>query len=330
MKTNFTSKLMTALIGVSLLATTSCKKNSSGPEIDLAAPSAASFQELRKKTLEDMTQTQVFKAEDGINFTSAKGVEVKISPNCLVDENNNPVTGNVTISFIEIFDRGSMVLANKPVMGRNNNGDVSPLVTGGQYNIKIMQGNKEVKPGCSYNVSVPANNTGAIDTDMLLWRGTIDQEGNLVWDETGGNHGKEAGMNINTERATYAIWDNEFGWTNVDRFYSDARPKTQIKVTVPSAYNKDNAGIYLAYEGEPNVLAQLDTYDMQDHFFSEHYGFIPVGLTLHVIFMSENNGSVAYAIKKATIVANGTIAIGTEDIKTTSKSQLINMINALN
>ena len=78
------------------------------------------------------------------------------------------------------------------------------------------------------------------------------------------------------------------------------------------------------------MLAQLDTYDTEDKFFSEHYGFVPIGMTLHVIFVSESNGSVVYAIKQATIVANGTITISSDDLDTTTKNNLISLINALN
>src|SRR5690606_15987683 len=105
-----------------------------------------------------------------------------------------------------------------------------------------------------FTVSVPASNTGALDSEMKLWEGNIDEDGNLAWEEKNrdGAQGKEAGMGANTQTARYDIWDSEFGWANVDRFYNDPRPKTQIKVTVPSGYNNENSGVYLAYEGEPN------------------------------------------------------------------------------
>lgn len=329
MKTNFTSKLVALMISASLMAT-SCKNDA--VDLGLASPSSANFKEIRAKALEDLLQTKTFKAEDGLSFTSDKGVKVTINPNCLRDQSNNLVTGDVTLSFVEIFDRGNMILTNKPVMGKDGAGNLLPLVTGGQYNISLSKGNQTLKPGCIFTVSVPASNTGALDSEMKLWEGNIDEDGNLAWEEKNrdGAQGKEAGMGANTQTARYDIWDSEFGWANVDRFYNDPRPKTQIKVTVPSGYNNENSGVYLAYEGEPNVLAQLDTYDTQDHYFSEHYGFIPIGMNLHVVFVSESNGSVVYAIKKATIIENGVIVIHTGELQTGSKSSLVGLINALN
>ena len=325
MKTTTTFRLSALLLCATLLVT-ACKDNSAFDEI--AGPSIANFKDIRAKALSDLTQKKDFKIEDGITFTSAKGAKLQIQSNCLRQQDGSPATGNATLSFIEIYDRGNMVMANKPVMGINDSGKKEPLITGGQYNIRIMQGDKELKSGCMFTVSIPAANTGVLDPQMKLWNGTIDQDGNLAWDEAKGQ-GKEAGMNINTDMASYSIWGTEFGWTNVDRFASNPDPKTQIKVKVPTGYNKDNSAVYLAYQDQPNLLAQLDTYDKVDHFFSEHYGFVPVGMTLHVIFVSESNGAVAYSIKQVTIAANSVITISEQDLSTGTKTQVQEKINKL-
>lgn len=324
MKKTFTTKLF-AILCCTALFTFSCKND--GTDLRLAPASSAKFKELRAQALNDLVQTATFKAEDGIDFTSSKGAKVLINGGCLQDLDNNPITGDVTLSFVEIYDRGNMVATNKPVMGKDNDGNLLPLVTGGEYNIEIKQGNNVLQSGCFFNVTIPASNTGELDTDMILWKGTIDDDGNLVWEDAGERQGN---VNPDETATSYSIWEGDFGWTNVDRFYNDPRPKTQIKVSVPEGYNNENSGVFLAYEGEPNVLAQLDTYNTTEHYFSEHYGFVPVGMTLHVIFVSESNGHVVYAIKQATIAADSTIAIQDSDLNTTTKNNLINMINALN
>ena len=326
MKKTFTAGLL-AMICCATVLTTSCKDDKD--DLSFAPPSAAKFKELRQQALNDITQTATFAAEDGINFTSEKGAKIRINGGCLQDEDFNVVTGDVQLSFIEIYDRGTMVATNKPVMGRDGSGNKLPLVTGGEYNLTIEQNGKQLRSGCAFNVSIPAANTGGIDGDMILWNGVIDENGNLEF-EAVKETGQEAGLRVNQVAATYDIWSGEFGWTNVDRFYSDPRPKTQIKVHVPSAYNNENASVYLAYQGEPNVLAQLDTYDTVDRFFSEHYGFIPIGMTLHVIFVSESNDNFIYAIKRATIVENGAITIAESELQSTSQSNLKSIVSALN
>lgn len=331
MKTKLNTTLF-ALLACAALTFSSCKNETESVSL-LANPSTAGFHEIRKNALADITLTKSFKAEDGITFETSKGTKVKISPNCLRDNSNNVVTGDVNLSFVEMYDRGNMTLTNKPVMGRNNAGDLLPLITGGQFNIEVSKGNQKLKPGCPFYVHIPASLTGGIDNDMVLWKGNINEDENLVWDEINGEAGgqdKRAGMNVNSEAATYDIWSNEFGWTNVDRFAGMPDPKTQIKVTVPDGYNNTNAAVYLSYEGERNLLAQLDTYDNAAHYFSEHYGFLPVGMNVHVIFTSESNGSIVYAIKKVTIAANSTINFSSTDLHVTTKTNLVTMINNLN
>lgn len=331
MKTKLNSTLF-ALLACATLSFTSCKNETETVSL-IANPSAAGFQDIRKNALADITHTKSFKAEEGITFETDKGTTVQILANCLRDNSNNNVTGDVTLSFVEMYDRGNMTATNKPLMGRNGTGDLMPLVTGGQFNIEVTKGNQKLNAGCQFYVNIPAALTGGIDEDMKLWRGNIDEEGELTWDEVkrdAGGQGKEAGINVNTQAATYHVWASEFGWTNVDRFYNDSRPKTQIKVTVPTQYNMTNSAVYLSYEGERNVLARLDTYDSVEKFFSEHYGYIPVGLNVHVIFTSESNGSLVYAIKKVTIANDQIINISEDDLDITSKNNLVNMINNLN
>ncbi len=324
MKKTFTLKLF-AILCCAALFTFSCKNDPS--DLGLAPASPAKFKELRTQALKDLTQTASFKAEEGISFTSDKGTLLTIGPDCLRDDENNTVTGDVTLSFIEIYDRGNMVATNKPVMGKDGEGNLLPLVTGGQYNLEIKQDNKRLKSRCTFHVSIPTALTGGVDDEMILWKGEINEEGNLVWEDAGQRNGN---VGPDDKGTSYNVWEGEFGWTNVDRFYSDPRPKTQIKVTVPSGYSNENSGVFLAYEGEPNVLAQLDVYNTADNYFTEHYGFIPIGMNLHVIFVSESNGSVVYHIKKVTIAANATIAINSDDLNTTTKNNLVSMINALN
>ena len=331
MKTKLNSTVF-ALLACATLTFSSCKNESESISL-LANPSSIGFNEIRKNALADLVLTKSFKAEDGITFQTDKGTKVKISPNCLRDNSNNIATGDVNLSFVEMYDRGNMTVTNKPLMGRTGTGDLIPLVTGGQFNIEVRKGTQKLSPGCPFHVDIPAALTGGIDEDMKLWKGNIDEEGELAWDEVkrdAGGQGKEAGIIVNTTAATYQVWASEFGWANVDRFYSDPRPKTRIKVAVPSDYNMSNSVVYLSYEGERNVLARLDTYDSVEKFFSEHYGYIPVGLNLHVIFTSESNGSLVYAIKKVTIAADATINIEEDDLDVTSKNNLVNIINNLN
>lgn len=313
-----------------LLFAASCKKDIHDNGIRLALPKAENFQHLREQALAAITQTTTFDAEDGIEFISEKGAKLSIYGGCLTDLNGNAITGSVTLSYIEIYDRGNMVLTNKPLMGKDDNGNLLPLITGGEFNIEVWQGNNKLKTNCGYMLDIPADLTGGLDTDMIMWNGIINEEGNLVWEEAATENAEQGGIFANEESNTYNSWSDRFGWTNVDRFYNYNGAKTQIKVHVPSGYDNTNSAVYLAYEDQPGLLAQLDTYNHSEKLFSEHYGFVPVGLKVHVIFTSESNGHITYAIKEITIADNHIIQINNSDISITTPENLIDIINDFN
>lgn len=314
-----------------ILSVISCSKNNGEDVSRFALPNAANFKDLRAAALQDLVHIETFKAEDGIYFTSAKGARLRIWNNCLEDQAGSAAAGDVTLSFVEIYDRGNMVAANKPLMGINEDGKKEPLITGGQFNIEVKQDDKVLRSsGCYFTLEVPADNTGGLDSDMSYWKGSINANGDLEWEEDKGEEGRERPLNPNEQRATYDIFAQDFGWANVDRFMSYSGPKTQIKVTVPNGYNHTNSGVFLAYEDSPYTLAQLDSYDTAGKFFTEHYGFVPVGLNVHVIFTSESNGEIVYAIKQVTVANGSTVAISENELNTTTKNNLVNLINALN
>jgi hypothetical protein len=190
-----------------------------------------------------------------------------------------------------------MVLLNKPTMGRLPNGDLSTLLSGGEYYLKITKNGQDVTAPNGVYVILPGDNTGGVVFGMQLFDGLIVND-NLEWQlasdsvvtlpDSLGNPG------------TYQILDNSWGWTNVDIFYEDPRPKTVLQVKLPEGFNQTNSEVYLTYDGQPTALASLDTYT-ETGFFSEHYGLIPIDLNVHFIAVTLINGQLNYAITAATI-----------------------------
>lgn len=320
MKTNFKKIGQLFLLGI-LVA--SCSKNDDGDSPDYV-PSASAFAALREEALD--TQTFTFNAEDGATtFTTANGVQFTINGNCLT-QNGNPITGQVVVEYAELFNPGTMLVTNKPTMGRMPNGDMSLLISGGEFYINATKNGQQLTISCPMQVIIPANLTGGADTGMSLWDGTIDEDGNLEWDEQDRANGENG---VFVEGPNYYAYFSSFGWTNVDRFYSDPRPKTTILAEAPTGYNFENSAIYLHYDGEGSSLAKLDTFNPTTNQFSEHYGQIPVGLECHVIFVTEDNGQWRYAIKSVTIAANDVYVFTLAETTVGTEAQLIAAINAL-
>ncbi|MFY0712392.1 hypothetical protein J1D01_01835 [Seonamhaeicola sp. NFXS20] len=323
-----TLKNIFGLLLMTTLIFTSCTKSDDGENPIFEGPSQEEFNALFEDALNNNTQTFQFNAEDGwINLTSDNGVSIGINSSCLT-LNGNPVTGEVDLEYVELFDKGSMLTTNKPTMGVMPNGDKALLISGGEFYIEATQNGTPLDISCDIQLGIPGDLTGGIDNDMILWTGTIDEDGNLAWEEDKrDNPNGENGIFF--EGNQYYAFVGDFGWTNVDKFYNDPREKTTILVDAPEGYDNTNCAIYLSYDGEDSGLANLDTYDSNTGLFSEHYGQIPIGLECHVIFVTEENNNWKYAIKGVTIAENKTITFTEDETSVVTETQLINIINNL-
>jgi len=318
-------KTVLGILLTTALTLTSCTKEDDGDIIIAPLPTAQDFTNLKQGALDALTEEFSFNAEDGsTTFTSNKGVAITIQGACLT-LNGNTITGQVDLKYIELFEKGTMLTTNKPTMGALPNGDKALLISGGEFLLEASHNGQALETTCGIQLIIPSNLTGGADNGMLLWEGRIDEDDNLTWDQAEDATG-QGGVFTEGDGQYYAFLQ-EFGWSNVDRFYSDPRPKTSILVQAPAGYDYTNSAVYLSYDGEDAGLAGLDTYEAG--LFSEHYGQIPIGLECHVIFATEDNGAWRYAIKAVTIVEGGIISFSISETSTTSESGLIALINAL-
>ncbi|WP_035646158.1 hypothetical protein [Flavobacterium sp. ASV13] len=304
--------------------------NSDGDDIKITPPTSAAFKSISEKGVKGNTQKFTATAGSGmITITSAKGVKLNINGNCLT-KNGNAVTGQIDIEYIELFDKGNMLITNKPTMGITADGKKNLLISGGEFFIKATQGGVELQTSCSMSMIVPTTLTDGLDNAMTLWTGVINDAGELAWREAkAGADGANGKGGVQGEGNNYYVTFGNFGWTNVDRFYSDPRPKTTILADAPEGYDNNNSAIYLSYDGEGNnALAKLDTYTAAG-LFSEHYGQIPIGLKCHVIFVTEDNGQWRYAIKAVTVAANDIYTFTLAETIVGTEAQLVAAINAI-
>ena len=330
MKTNFKN---TGLLLLGVICMTSCSNNDEASStLAKLPPSSQEYQTIRGVALQNQTQSFTATAGAGtITLTSAKGVTITLNGNALT-KNGYPVTGSIDIKFVELFDKGSMLATNKPTMGLMPNGDKGMLISGGEFYINATQGGVPLVTTAAIQLTVPANLSGdPIDNTMILWSGDTADADNLTWKAdvaapVGGAQGGAIGFAGTRYTANFA----NFGWTNIDRFYNDPRPKTQILATVPAGYNDTNSSIYLSVDGEgQNQLAKFDTYNPTTLQFSEHYGQIPIGLVCHLIFASTENGQWRYGVKAVTTTANAVYNFDLSETVIGTEAQMIAAINAI-
>lgn len=320
-----------AILFLGAISMTSCTNDETpNTEIPNIPATATEFANVRTEALTKLKQEfTITEASGNVTLTSAKGVKININRDYL-RKNGVAVTGPIKIEYVELFDKGHMLTANKPTMGLMANGDKNLLISGGEFYIKASQDGVALQSIANMTLLVPTSLTDGLDTAMTLWIGNIEDPENLVWkaaaDATGANGGKGG---VQGEGNNYYVSFGNFGWTNVDRFYSDPRPKTTILAEAPAGYDNTNSAIYLSYDGEgQNALAKLDTYTAAG-LFSEHYGQIPIGLACHVIFATEDNGQWRWAIKGVTVAANDVYTFTLAETTVGTEAQLVAAINAI-
>ncbi|KVV13645.1 hypothetical protein ACRASX_05840 [Flavobacterium sp. TMP13] len=325
MKTNFKTIGLLFLLVATFV---SCDNSDTDDNTLILPPTAAAFKGIQENGIKKNTQNFTINAGEGmVSFTTKNGVKVSINGDCLT-KNGSPATGAVVIEYIELFDKGNMLITNKPTMGFLPDGKKKLLLSGGEFFIKATQGGVPLATTCNINMIVPTALTNGLDTAMILWNGEIDEDGELAWREANGDGANGQG-GVKGETDNYYVSFGNFGWTNVDRFYSDPRPKTSLLVAAPTGYNNTNSAIYLSYDGEgTNALAKLDTYTAQG-LFSEHYGQIPIGLKCHIIFATEDQGQWRYAIKAVTVAAGDVYTFTLNETALASEAQMVTAINGI-
>jgi hypothetical protein len=284
------------------------------------APTATEFAEIRESFIDGLVQTKNFDATTGLDFTSPKGVKVNINYLTL---NGQPVTGNVQLRYVELFDIGTMALANKPLVGRDYSGNVSALVTGGEFLLDVTQNGAELEGYASLQVPVEYTQ-GANPDDMTAW---VMEDDSTIWEQGKGEIGRQG----DTGAENYYYCWFPFCWTNIDWLYSLPGEKTEVRVKVPEGYNGGNCAVYAAYLTMPNTLAAFDVYMEEEQYFTEHYGMAPVGFQMFVIFVSADatTGQFVYATKLVTIAPNQYVVFTANDLHSGSIQQVIDAINDL-
>ena len=324
-----------SLLLFAAIAFTSCSTDNNNQVVEPTIPSAQAFSNLQTAALNCVTQNFTMTAENGLaTFTSPKGVVIKLNGLGL-RKNGNPVTGLVDIKYSEIFDSGKMLTTDKTTMGMQTNGQMGLIISGGEFYINATQGGVQLTTVTPVQLQIPTILTGGPNPAMTLWTGQAPTTTSnmLGWFATDPGPTGANGVNINQPNGqgsgSYNATLPGFGWTNVDRFYNDPRPRTTLLATVPSGYNDTNSAIYLHYDGQGSSLAKFDRYLSATQQFSEHYGQIPIGLVCHAIFVTEDNGQWRYAIKAFTVQSGDIYNFTLAETVLGNQAQLEAAINAL-
>ena len=139
-------------------------------------PDGAKLQSLFIENRDQMKQQFTVDAEAGGSVTSEMGVIIDFPAGCFLSLDDDIVTGAVTIEFVEIFDRSTMLLSNMPTLGKTGDDKMAMLISGGEFFMNARQGETPLKPVKGFKIIAPVDNTGEADFDMGVFTGEEECE----------------------------------------------------------------------------------------------------------------------------------------------------------
>ena len=335
MKTNFknTNRMIKTSLALGLLGLlttfTSCKEKDKPND---PQPDGQALHSRIVENRQDAIQHFTIDASSGGTITGSQGTQVYIPANA-IGLNGQPVTGNIDIELIEVYDKGNMVLQDMSTSGIDPNGEVEALNSAGEFFLNAKQNGQQLEILSPLSIQSKAVDPQDFE-QMQVFRAGNELEDTDKWEEADENDDGQTdnaqgheGEGPNGDFVMYSVFDvSEFGWTNLDKWYGFTGPKTSLYVDVPDGYNETNCNVYLSYDGETG-LAKMDIWDSTQEMFTEHYGKLPIGKEVHFIMIAEIDGQLYYKIQGNTIVDNHIEVM--DNLQPVSEADLTTAINAL-
>lgn len=303
-KINLTSVAVAAILALSV---TSCRKDKSGP---INADSNA--QEFVESNAPKMQSQQINASALPQSVSFSGGTKINFPAGSLTI-GGAPVTGNVTVSVIEVLKRSDVLFTGS----NTNHISGAPLASNGFIYVDVKANGISVDHNLAVpmRVSIPAKMAGATQ----LWEG-VDQTGaalqpgaaaQMAWaaPKVGAN-GQGGVKEVGPTNSQFVFDFGTTGWINTDVFYSYSNPKTTVFVDLIG--NPGALSSFHSYSGETyvyfcakgsNVCAQLYT-TTGPNSVKSYDDVMPIGVQGKMLSFSIKDGKYYYAEQETTIVAN--------------------------
>jgi len=244
-------------------------------------------------------------AATGGTITGAKGTRISIPPGAFMDVNGKIITEIVSLNLVEIPAKRDILFAD---IFTEANGQL--LVSGGEFLIEAKKQNGDalkLNPQMAdgpqgVRVEVPA--VQGADRDMQLFVRRERQPG-----------GQSNDNSMTWTPAPYAPFGSgansyvfnlpEFSWVNIDRFFSDPRPKTTITALplFKDNSNVSNIEVMLIFKDVTTVCPI--PFDNAINKFKSYKDAMPVGAEVIVVIIGEDSdGNIQFGSKEIVVAHN--------------------------
>jgi hypothetical protein len=325
MKTN-TAILKNVLLLVLLttgFAWFSCKKDKLEVNNEEGYTSTKDFLNKHKATSEYFT----FNDTVGGVFTSAKGSIITVMPNSFVDGSGNPVTGNVTLEFKDVYHKSDMIFSDMYTTTISN----TILKSGGMFFIRAKQGNITLKlnTGKKITVEQPLNGFN-LDSSMNAFNFVAPDTNSFPAQQAWAPSATDT-VNLLANNYIYSLYNfsspiDSGTWCNSDNStYFASYPQTSLTFQPTDDISVYGTNVFLVF---PGINAMVHVY--QDYMGGTSnfiYSYAPQGLNCTMIAIGVKGLKLYYAKKDITITSNLSTSFTLTEI---SNDDLISLINSLN
>ncbi len=234
------------------------------------------------------------KAQDGFAIQGKKGTKVKFPVDAFLDENNNPVSGDVSVHLVELLSKADVLFS-----GKMTESEGALLVSGGQVLIQATQAGKVLRRSPSKYIEVNVPTTFSEEPmDLFVYEKIETGDSTWAWVE---------GKPRQPQNNYYTFDLPGFGWINCDYFYNNSSPKT----TITSNFNPNGSGyngaailsqsIMLVFKDE-NIIVSLP-YSNSVHHYQSYLNSLPIGKSVYIVAIAFDNRNRTYFGTRSTVVA---------------------------
>ena len=248
-------------------------------------------------------------AEQGGNIITDHRTILTIPASAFMYPDGAIATGAVEIDFLEIYDKGLMIMYNKPTV---SNGRL--LESDGVFNISATQNGQNLLIRKGYDLRLRVPNEEPNNAMQLFYGGeeNIENVDGFNWTPVNrdGSTANTIGINEwawqdsldNWFDFGYEFFTDSLTWINIDVFKDIPEDqKTDVCVELPEIYTNTNTVTFMVFRDFDSVVSLYG--DSESKLFCEPYGLTPIGFNVtFVVISSQGDDTYHFGIADATIV----------------------------
>lgn len=225
------------------------------------------------------TQYYIARADTTQIIIGDNGTKLTFTPGGFHDGNGNGInSGEVDIELKEVFSKKDFILEGKPTVSF---GDL--IESGGALNITASQNGAPIS-SYGYQVDVPVSSATSNPSDMQVFFGTEDSNGDFTWEYDQG-----ASIFLDTV-GYYHMVLNQFDWINCDYFYDQTAPR--VNVTATSTISQDDTVSVYPYLVFTDINSVMNLYPNIDGI--PQATDVPAGLNAKLIMIGMSTTQFYY------------------------------------